>query len=230
MAKKSGHLKEREKIHILLLSQRGDLTKADISRRVRRTWKTADRWINRFLQSDSIAERKHTGRKYALSKKACKVAYTKLANNGHMSAARVAERIYKDKLSSKIVSRTTVVSAAQRHAKEQQLPKVVANWSKPKRRLSEVNRQLRLQFCQKNRKMDWASIMFTDRCKFTLKYPGVHMKRKIWRKVGQPYEEYYPSKPSAMYNVYGGITIHGPTQLIPVIENRGWMDRWRQSQ
>jgi transposase-like protein len=221
MVKKTKHLDELEKIHIVALYERGDLSKTSISKKVGRGWKTTNRWINRVHEAHTITERKHTGRKPVLTKKAGKVAYKLLANNGRMSATHVAHRLFKDKLSSKLVSRTTVVRAAQHYAKDQCLPKVVANWSKPKRRLSELNRQLRLQFCNKNKKMDWASVMFTDRCKFTLKYPGVHMKRKIWRKKGQPYEEYYPTKPSAMYNVYGGITMHGPTKLITVTGTTG---------
>jgi len=96
------------------------------------------------------------------------------------------------------------------------LPNVVANYSNPKRKLSKANKDQRLQFCIKNRNRDWASVMFTDRCRFTLKYPGVCFKKKIWRKSGEQLQEYFPTKPSSTYNVYGGITIHGPTKLIPV--------------
>lgn len=199
----------------------GRLTHAQIARRIKRSTKAVARWIYRFHTCKTILEKKHTGRKPSLSKKACATAYQLLAKNGRMSSTRVAIQLHLRHLSNKHVCRTTVIAAARKYAKHRGLPNVVANKSIPRRKLSKANKALRLQFCQQNINTKWSSVMFVDRCKFTLKYPGVHLKRKIWRKAGQPCEEYFPTKPSAMYNVYGGITIHGPTRLVPVTGSTG---------
>jgi transposase len=221
MGNKTGHLSEGEKIRILTLYDSGHLSVAQIARRIKRSPKAVARWIDRFHTCHTILEKKHTGRKPALSKKACKAAYQLLAKNGRMSATRVAVRLHLHHLCNEYVSATTVIAAARKYAKEKALPKLVANWSNPKRKLSKANKELRLQFCKQNISRDWGSVMFTDRCKFSLKYPGVHFQRKIWRQAGQSYQEYFPTKPSAMYNVYGGVTVHGPTRLIPVTGTTG---------
>lgn len=221
MVKKTGHLSEQEKIRAITTFDSGKRTYAQVGRILKRKSTSVKRWIGRLLEGKSIQEKKHSGRKPILSEKACKAAYQLLAKNGRMSSTHVAEQLHSKNLCNKIVYRTTVVAAARRYAKDKGLANVVANWSNPKRRLSEANKQQRLEFCRENINRDWASVMFIDRCKFTLKYPGVERHKQIWRPAGEPCQEYFPTKPTSMYNVYGGITIHGPTKLIPVTGTTG---------
>ena len=164
----------------------------------------------------TIKEQAHTGRRRLLDDACCKRAYRWMVKTGRMSARAISAKLKDLGLIDTKMSRTTVISSVRRYLKSHKLPNITATWTRPKKRLSEENKQARLTFAQSNLDKDWASVMFTDRVKFQLYHPGVQLLRRIWRVVGEPWEEFSVNKPSATFNVYGGVTIHGTTKLIPV--------------
>lgn len=170
----------------------------------------------------TIKEKAHTGRRRLLDDACCKRAYRWMVKSGHMSARAVACKLKNMGLTDTTVSRTTIISSVRRYLKNHKLPNITAAWTRPKKKLSEENKQHRLEFATKNLDKDWGSSMFTDRVKFHLYHPGVQLHRKIWRVVGEPWEEFSVSKPAATFNVYGGVTIHGTTKLVPVTGTTGF--------
>jgi hypothetical protein len=124
----------------------------------------------------------------------------------------VGTELYRQGKTKVEVNRTTIIKSVRSYCKKYKLQTITCRPCKPKKKLSEKNRNARLRFCLQHRHTDWRKVMFTDRCKFFLQYPGVCVKKSAWRISGEPYEEYRVNK-ATTFNVYGGITCNGPTRL-----------------
>jgi hypothetical protein len=72
-----------------------------------------------------------------------------------------------------------------------------------------------LEFAKKNLTRGWRSVMFTDRKKFLLRYPGQGFRGTEWKRVGDFRVANKVNNPSA-YNVYAGITAFGVTEVAVV--------------
>jgi monoamine oxidase len=84
---------------------------------------------------------------------------------------------------------TTVI----RHAKAASLAAgkpIVAVSGKPNKLLTPDIKQKRLQFCEQ---MTWSNIMFTDRKKFYLRYPGTRVKKYQWVVKGEQRVAFAPN-------------------------------------
>jgi DDE superfamily endonuclease len=65
--------------------------------------------------------------------------------------------------------------------------------------------------CKANATRQWDEVMFTDRKKFLLRYPGSCVKHVVWVEKGQQRKAFQASRPMAV-NVYLGITRFGITK------------------
>lgn len=132
-----------------------------------------------------------------------------LCANTHAGATGVAQQLHSQGLTSKVLHRTTVVRHAKAAAKALGTPiKVVRG--KPAKRLSNDTKAKRLAFCLANKSRQWASVLFTDRCKFHFYYPGVSVKPQQWVKQGQAAEASAVNHAQTV-NIYAGITRFGVT-------------------
>lgn len=221
MARLREHLTEKEKISIIALSEIKGLNKTHISNALHVSWKAVDRWVNRVHEDCSIIEKPHTGRKPLLDDTAKRKAYKLLMKTGCDSATRVAAMLHVAGFTKSTVSRTTVIKAAQAYAKKAGIARPVYVYTRPKKRLSDAHKQARLEFAASHVNTDWSRTLFTDRVKFVLDKPGVKFHQKIWKPSGSEWSVFTANKPSIYYNVYGGVSIHGTTSLIPVTGTTG---------
>lgn len=192
------------------------MTCTQISRALKVSRKSAQRWISRVQQEQPIDERHHTGRKRLLNSAAQRKAYMLLMKTGYDSASRVAIKLHAAGFSQKVVSRTTIIKAARAYAKKAKLARPVSVHTRPKIQLNDAHRQARLVFATSKLSADWSTTLFTDRAKFVLDKPGVKFRRKIWKPSGTEWSTFTTPKPRIYYNVYGGLSIHGTTCLVPV--------------
>lgn len=221
MARLRAHLTDNEKISIIALSEVKGLKITEIARALKVSWRAVDRWITRVHADSSISEKHHTGRKPLLDSAGKRKAYTLLVKTGCDSAARVADMLHAAGLTKSTVSRTTIIKAARSYAKESGLARPVTVHTRPKKRLSVAHKQARLDFAASHAKTDWSRTLFTDRVKFVLDKPGVQFHQKIWKPAGAEWSVFSANKPSICYNVYGGVSMHGTTCLIPVTGTTG---------
>ena len=139
----------------------------------------------------------------------------------------VAQQLHKEGLVDRPPSRQTVARAAKSSAKAAGKP-LVFKRGRPVKGLTPRNKQLRVAFCRANMKRDWDKVMFTDRCKFSFRFPGsrVGCGRWVTRGGRNQHSVYMPNHPQ-VYNVYGGITVHGATVLMPVTGTSGLRTRYK---
>jgi transposase len=216
MAQHHKHLTENQKISISALSEIKGWNKTQIADRLHVSWKAVNRWINRVHEGCSISEKQHTGRKPLLNNAAKRKAYKLLLKTGCDSATRVAAMLHASGFTKSQVSRTTVIKAAREHAKDAHLARPVSVHTRPKKRLSDAHKQARLEFSKSHLHTNWERTLFTDRSKFVLEKPGVKYHQRIWKAAGSEWSVFTANKPSICYNVYGGVSMHGTTCLIPV--------------
>lgn len=105
----------------------------------------------------------------------------------------------------------TIIKHVRQYAQENGSPISCAP-VKPKKRLTEKNKQQRYDFCRKHRRDKFENVMFTDRCKFHFKHPGEAVQNGPWHLVGAAPQWFTVNHPS-VFNVYAGITIFGTTRV-----------------
>ena len=110
-----------------------------------------------------------------------------------------------------MVHRTTLTRACKALAKAQGKP-IRAVFTKPAKRLREDNKLKRLNFCLANRRRDWRTVMFTDRKRFLLQYPGVKVNKVAWVCRGETRRAASVNHPMGI-NSHVGITPYGVSML-----------------
>ena len=126
----------------------------------------------------------------------------------------VARTLFQEGFSRRVVSASTLSLAVKEGAKQDGIKLRVCR-GKPKKALSALQCQQRLTFVNANQVRDWDRVLFTDRKKFHLTYPGSSVRSVRWREGDEEDAVPRPNHPSCV-NVYGGITRWGTTDLIMV--------------
>ena len=87
---------------------------------------------------------------------------------------------------------------------------------RPPKALTQATKSKRLEFARANRSGMWAVVLFTDRKRFLLSYPGSKVRMIRWVEAGPEAEEqlavYQPNHPQSV-NIYAGITKYGVTRV-----------------
>jgi transposase len=171
--------------------------------------KTVRKWVKRHAECDSMAVRKSTGRKKALTPEATALAVDLLLDKQFGTTSSVAVELHQQghTTGTKPVHRTTVARAAKASALVAGQPIYVAR-GRPVKQLTPPTMKKRLQFCQANLTRNWNHVMFSDRKKFSFKYPGTQVKHVQWSRKGNKPQAYTPNHPMVV-NVYAGITKFG---------------------
>ena len=191
---------------------------AKIARTVGCSRPTVRRWVARSKGPLGV---QRMPRKLVVGEAAASRALQLLKSGAQGGARFVASKLKQEALVVRAPSRKTVVRAAKQAAEAAGRP-VEYKRGRPKPGLSQANKNRRLQFCDANMNRKWRKVMFTDRCKFSFRYPCTPVRRGRWVAQGERDDTgvYTPTHPQ-VYNVYGGITVHGTTKLFPVTGTSG---------
>lgn len=188
----------------------GDLAKA-----LKHCPKTLRRWITRHLTTGNLQRVKPTGRKCKLSAAAAAAAKDLLVKGQPGGAKAVARQLVQLGLTPAVVHKTTII----RHAKAASARDGIAlevQRGKPRQGLTKASKTKRLDFAADNKGRQWKAVMFTDRKKFYLRYPGSKVASQRWVEKGPQASTstavYQPTHPVAV-NIYAGITPYGVTAI-----------------
>lgn len=171
----------------------------------------ARRWIQRFETTGCVQQPiRSKGRNPALSTDAANIALNMFKNGNITSAEHVARMLHEQGHTSTKAHRTTVT----RHAKKAAKAEGTNLWlirGKPQRVIGDRTKQKRLSFATANRSRAWCAVMFSDRQKFLLQYPGSRISMQRWSvgktKAAAAIKVMQPNHPKTV-NIYAGITRH----------------------
>jgi DDE superfamily endonuclease len=172
----------------------------------------ARRWWTRYLQTGGVDSKGGAGRKPLLSSKAAEAALDLLLRDETDGAADVARHLAAAKVVDKVVHKSTVIRAARRAAEEQG-NKLWVRRGKPTKGMTWATKQKRYNFAMANKNRARGQVLFTDRKKFHLSYPGSKVQPVRWvLGDSKRFEEgvYQPNHPQCV-NIYAGISKYGVT-------------------
>ena len=195
-----GYLTDEQKYAIIFHRQQGR-TQTQICSLCNLSGTCVKRWLKRWEEEGHVKV------------KQAKKRFPLIGEHG----ARRARKLLKDGTDGGLqgVASPSTLSVAVKDGAKQDGIKLRVCWGKPKKALSTLQCQQRLKFVKANQGRDWDRIMFTDRKKFHLTYPGSSVRPVRWREGDEDDAVPRPDHPSCV-NVYGGITRWGTTDLIMV--------------
>lgn len=170
------------------------------------SYNTAKRWVAR----SNVEDLPRIGRPKVLNEAAELKAMEALLNPTFGGADDVARQLHILQIAPRKVSRQTITRAARRAAKRTDT-KLSVQRGKPENKLSDQHKHKRLVFATQHLDTDWGHVVFTDRKRFSFRYPGEKVKRVVWCRRGQKQQVTAASHPRSV-NVYAGLTRWGTTQ------------------
>lgn len=170
------------------------------------SYNTAKRWVAR----SNVEDLPRIGRPKVLNEAAELKAMEALLNPTFEGADDVARQLHILQIAPRKVSRQTITRAARRAAKRTDT-KLSVQRGKPENKLSDQHKHKRLVFAAQHLDTDWGHVVFTDRKRFSFRYPGEKVKRVVWCRRGQKQQVTAASHPRSV-NVYAGLTRWGTTQ------------------
>jgi hypothetical protein len=175
--------------------------------------KAVGHWWQRYLDTNGVDDAKRTGRPRAIPPKLEGRALKMLMDEDTNGARHVAKQLAAEGATRNVVHKATVIRAARRAAL-QKGKKLAAKRGSPPKGMRQATRLKRLAFAKANLKKDWNKVLFTDRKRFYLRYPGSKVKPVRWAFEGEEEHEavFQPTNPQCL-NVYAGISPYGMTAL-----------------
>lgn len=208
------HLTDQERLRIVLEFEKGR-SMGDLAKALKHCPKTLRRWINRYKATGVLQCAKPSGRKTKLSASAADAAKDLLVKGQPGGARAVARQLVQLGLTPAIVHKTTIIRHAKAAAARDGTSLEVQR-GKPRQGLTKASRTKRLDFAVDNKGRQWKVVMFTDRKKFYLRYPGSKVTAQRWVEKGSQESMstavYQPTHPVAV-NIYAGITPFGVTAV-----------------
>jgi hypothetical protein len=192
------------------LKLKGTIRKA--ADEVHMPYTTARRWLKGLAQPQ-ISKQRRVGSLDASSDMA---AYDLLGNN---TTTQAALRLFEDGRAPRVLSKTTIIRAARRHAAVLGVP-LRYKRGRPKKELSQRTKAKRLDFAKAHMQRNWRLVMFTDRKKFQFKYPGVKTSCGKWLKGSEEHVASQVNHADTL-NVYVGLSPYGMTLAHEVAGTRG---------
>ena len=207
-----GRLDDTTKHQIVLAYKRHENV-AKVARECGVNEKTVRRWVRRHAETGNVSARKPGGIGKVITDEAASMAVQLLLDPNFATTSAVAAELNKQGLTegTQPVHMTTLSRATKAKAAADGCPIVVAK-GKPAKQLTTSTIAKRLQFCQANKSRNWSHVMFSDRKKFSFRYPGSQVRHMEWVKKGQQRQAYTPNHPMVL-NVYAGITKYGVTKV-----------------
>jgi hypothetical protein len=172
---------------------------------------TVRHWLKVYGDTGDVLARR-SGRSPSLTATAKHQAHAMLLSNKYAGTRHVAEELYAQGHTSRVLDRTTIARAAKSYATAINGTPIHAVRGEPERQLTATTKAKRVEFAKANKNTNWSTVMFTDRKKFYFKYPGEHKKACYWVEKGNRPRINKVNNPMAV-NVYAGITKFGITKL-----------------
>lgn len=194
-----------------------------VSKNLKMRYATCHFWITRYRLTGGVEDSSGKGRKPALSEGAATHALKLLLSNKHAGAEEVALKLVTDKKCEVLVHRTTLKKSANEQALKTTGRKLKVVKGKPKvKYLGARTVRDRLDYCKAmgGSKCCWGNILFTDRCKFSHKYPGCKVHPQQYILEGDIRAATMVNHPN-VYNLYCGICEHGVTVVVEVTGTTG---------
>ena len=184
----------------------------DVAKQAGVTRFTARAWRSRVADGDFSIRGERRGRKPALSCEASLQALELLKSGKFCGSKQVAAELHKMgcTASATPVHRTTVLRHA-RAASKSRGKRLRVVRGMPRKRLTQDTKAKRVAFCEANKDRDWRRVVFTDRCKFTLDYPGEVVHQVAYVEEGERHEAYRVNH-GYVLNFYCALT---PAGMIP---------------
>ena len=218
-------LTEEQRAVCAYLRKRGR-TLESIAAEVGCSTSTVRKWVISSAQGRGVRRKGRVVEQRLIDATAAKRAVQLLKSDEVGGAGSAAKQLFREGRVPCLPSRQTVVRAAKQVSREGNDPLMYCT-SLPKKGLTAVTKKKRVNFCRANANRDWSKVMFTDRCKFHFRFPGSKVRQGRWLNKSEKaeYKVFTPSHPQC-YNVYGGITRHGTTRLVPVAGTDGQSTRY----
>lgn len=159
-----------------------------------------------------MADATRSGRPASISRRGAKIALKKLVQEDGGSPAAVAQHLATAGITNKVVHKTTVIRAARRAAQEKG-KKLLAKKGPPPKGLKQTTKAKRIAFARAYKHMNWRLVMFTDRKRFYMKYPGSKVKPVRWVLEGEAEQDVFQPTNPLCVNVHAGITPFGMTAM-----------------
>lgn len=182
-----------------------DRSEREIARLCKKDSRWVQRTIRRFNELGHFKNRRGQGRKEQLSKSDKRKLFKKVKGKPKASTRKTSKTFKTKKGES--VSRETIRVSLKRQGlyphKKQRTP-----------RLTERQKQKRVEFAQKNRRRDWDSAVFYDEKEFELFGSPNRKNDVVWDERGVQYrhgEVPHPTK----FKVGAAISSRGATRLVP---------------
>lgn len=176
--------------------------------------KTVKKWVDAWKankDASSLKDKPRSGRPRVLSDTAAATALELLLDDDFDGAEHVARELATRGLVENGVSKWTVNRAAKATAAAEGDP-IKAKRGRPSKMLTVATKQKRVRFAKANQRRSWKNVMFTDRKRFSWKYPGCKVKLSHWRRESDIAVEALVNSHPPSVNVYCGLTRHGMTK------------------
>jgi hypothetical protein len=167
------------------------------------------RWWDRFKGTGSVDPRSQTGRKPTLDAYGDCRSLDLILSDDCGSAEAVALQLVKEGITDHKVHKTTALRHAKAKAQAQGKP-IRCVRGRPRKALTKQTKTARLDFAKANKNFNWHHVMFTDRKKFSFKYPGARVSRHKWVRQGEQASATTVNHAQVL-NLYLGITAFGVT-------------------
>jgi len=180
-----------------------------VARHFKVSYHTARRWVRTWEETGGVDEKPGRGRPPALSPAGAKRARAMLKDPDMGGPVGVARELEARGTTDRVLHKTTILRSARRAS-----PQILyADRRRPAQRLSAATKAKRLAFALANQDRDWTRVMFTDRKKFLLLYPGTKIRGVVYREKGEPRATATRANPPKAFNIYAGLTMQGCTKV-----------------
>lgn len=209
-------LSDKEKWGIINMMEAGH-TLAAVARTLNINRNVVSKYWRRFLSTGGVARQPSSGSRSILDAAAQDRALELVTGKDSPSAMDVGKQLHTEGVLPRAVHKSTIIRAVHMAAKRAG-EKLWVQRGKPPKAMTAATKKKRMEFALANKDTNWSLVLFTDRKKFHLRYPGSKVKQCRWIKgkvkasraaVNQP------THPSCC-NIYAGMCLHGVTKAHPV--------------
>jgi hypothetical protein len=203
----------RKRVEIIYWHGRGLLPR-QIAKEVDVSHGAVKRWVKNYTDGGDLSERPRPGRPRTVSNTVVLAARALLLKPGFGGLAHAARELQSTGHTFTLTSKATLSRRLKEIVKEGVKP-IFPRMARPVGMLSILCKLTRHLWAAAHLWMDWSNVMFTDRKRFYLWYPGSQVQPVQWVEGGQRYELPKSSNPLCV-NVYVGLTKYGTTGMIMV--------------
>ena len=203
----------RRRIEIVVLHMQ-QVPAREIARIMKVSMGAVQHWIRDWEAGGALAEKPRTGRPVTATLGVYKATKNLLLKPGFGGLAAAARELHSRGHTPHVLHKSTLSRMLRQRRPEGEQP-LVPRFRRPTKALSAHDTSRRQLFARLNSQRNWDNVMFTDRKRFYLWYPGSQIQLVQWVKKGQTYEVLKPNRPLCV-NVYVGITRYGTTGMVVV--------------